>query len=139
MHGDVYTPEHLDDIHNLSIFISIFHVKAWLTCTDASNAPTNDLELMKKLLKTEEGMKANPSSYPAIFLELTRLAREKLQNHMGYLSERLVPFALFSDHVPISAKKKMRSAMLKNKHEVENVPQKMPHSDNFLANFFMIL
>ena len=77
---EIYAPEDLENIYNLSIFISIFYVKAWLTCTDASNAPSNDLELMKKFLKAEEGIKTNPSSYPSIFSDLIRLTREKLQD-----------------------------------------------------------
>ena len=133
--GEVYAPEDLENIYNLSIFISIFYVKAWLTCTDASNAPLNDLELMKKFLKAEERIKTNTSSYPSTFSDLIRLAREKLQNHMGYLSERLVPFAIFSDHVTTSMKKKMKDAMLRNQNEVENVPQKMPHSEKFSSKF----
>ena len=51
--GKYYKSEHLEDIYNLAIFLSLFYTKAWLTCTDAANSPSNDLELMKKLLKAE--------------------------------------------------------------------------------------
>ena len=51
--GEIYTPEQLRNIYSLAIFMSIFYTKAWLTCTSAANAPSNDLELMKKLLKAE--------------------------------------------------------------------------------------
>ena len=129
--GDVYATEHLEKIYNLSIFISIFYVKPWLTCTDASNAPANDLELMKKLLKTEEQIKANPKLYPELFLQFAYLAREKLENHLAYLSERLVPFSLFSDTVPLAVKRKIRDVMLKNKSDGENEPQRMPLSRTF--------
>ena len=91
---------------------------------------------MRKFLKDEEGIKSNPSSFPSIFSDLIRRAREKLQNHMGYLSERLVPFAIFSDHVSASMKKKIKDAMMRNQNEVENVPQNMPHSEKFSSNFF---
>ena len=76
--GDVYTAEHLENIYNLAIFISIFYIKSWLTCTDAANAPSNDLEIMKKILKAEEGIKKNPTLYPEIFSNLLLLAQEKL-------------------------------------------------------------
>ena len=102
-----------------------------MTCTDASNAPANDLQLMKNLLKSEELIKANPALYPEIFLQLASLARKKLENHLGYLSERLVPFSLFSDNVPLAVKRKLRAAMLKNKSDGGNEPQKMPLSKNF--------
>ena len=77
-----------------------------MTCTDAINSPSNDLELMKKLLKADASIEKNPNSWPAKFQSLVKLAREKLEKHLGYLSERLVPFALFSDRVQISEKKK---------------------------------
>ena len=104
--GKYYKSEHLEDIYNLAIFLSLFYTKAWLTCTDAANSPSNDLELMKKLLKAEASIEKNPNSWPAKFLSLVKLAREKLEKHLGYLSERLVPLALFSDRVPSSEKKK---------------------------------
>ena len=37
--------EDLDNIVSLAIFLSVFYTKAWLTCTDAAAAPSNDLEL----------------------------------------------------------------------------------------------
>ena len=55
--------------------------------------------------------------------------------HLGYLSERLVPFALFSDHVPSSEKKKMRSKILKNQRPVKTKIQEMPYSDKFSNKF----
>ena len=46
---------------------SVFYTKAWLTCTDAANAPSNDLGLVKKLLKAEASIQNNSTSYPAKF------------------------------------------------------------------------
>ena len=42
-----------------------------------------------------------------------------------------MPFSLFSDNVPLAVKRKIRAAMLKNKSDGGNEPQKMPLSKNF--------
>lgn len=127
---DVYTPDQLENIYNLAIFISIFYSQAWLTCTSATNAPSNDLDLMKKFLKAESSIKLQKKHWPTNFLDLVSAARGKMENHLWYLSERLVPFALFSDIVTSSEKEKLRKAMLKNQGPVTNTIQEMPHSNN---------
>ena len=131
--GNIYTSDQLKNIYSLAIFLSIFYTKAWLTCTNASDAPTNDLELMKKLSKAEVNIKHNEKQWPANFLDLVRLAREKLQNHLWYLSERLVSFSLFSDNVQLPDKHKLKQAMLKNERPVTNPIQEMPQSKNFCS------
>ncbi|KAG0722932.1 hypothetical protein GWK47_043585 [Chionoecetes opilio] len=58
--GDVYAPEELEDITSLAVFLAIFYTKAWLTCTSAADAPSNDLALMKNLLKAEANISKDP-------------------------------------------------------------------------------
>ena len=86
--------------------MSIFYTKAWLTCTSAADAPNNDIELMKKLLTMEKSIISNSKPWPTKFLSLVSGARQKLEKHLGYLSERLVVLAVFSDHVSLPEKKK---------------------------------
>ena len=66
-------------------------------------------------------------------------ARQKLENHLWYLSERLVPLAIFSDYVLPADKKKMKEALLKYQGPAENTVQEMPHPNKletkFLENF----
>ena len=125
--GDVYTPEELEDITSLAAFMSVFYTKAWLTCTSAADAPSNDLDLMKNLLKSEASIAKNPTKWPAKFLSFVTVAREKLQNHLWYLSERLVSLALFSDRT-LSDKQTMRRAMLRYHGTAQNRIQEMPAS-----------
>ena len=122
--------EQLKDIYSLAIFLSVFYTKAWLTCTNAADAPFHDLELLKTVLKIEEALTNNPKSWPLEFLPLIKEARMKLERHMWYLSERLVPFALFSDHVTHSDKKKIKEALL-DFSPIANTHQMMPYSENF--------
>ena len=122
--------EDLDNIVSLAIFLSVFYTKAWLTCTDAAAAPSNDLELFKLLLNVENNVLKNPKSWPSHFYSLVSNARKKLENHLWYLSERLVIFSLFSEQVPVSEKKKMTAALL-DYTPTTNSAQSMPQSKNF--------
>ena len=136
---NIYTPEQLEEIVSLATFLSIFYVKPWLTCTSADNAPYNDLELIKKFLKIEAIVSKDKKSWPPKFLSLVTPARQKLENHLWYLSERLVPLAIFSDYVLPADKKKMKEALLKYQGPAENTVQEMPHPNKletkFLENF----
>ena len=124
---DIYEAEQLEEIYSLAIFLSIFYTKAWLTCTSAADAPNNDLELMKKLLKIEKSIVRDSKPWPTKFLSLVSGARQKLEKHFGYLSERLVVLAIFSDHVSLPDKRKMQQALLKYQPAVSNV-QQVPYS-----------
>ncbi|KAG0716373.1 hypothetical protein GWK47_009879 [Chionoecetes opilio] len=83
--GDVYAPEELEDITSLAVFLAIFYTKAWLTCTSAADAPSNDLALMKNLLKAEASISKDPMKWPAKFLSFVVPARQKLQNHLCFV------------------------------------------------------
>ena len=67
--------EDLDNIVSLVIFLSVFCTKAWLTCTDAAAAPSN--ELFKLLLNVENNVLKNPKSWPSHFYSLVSNARKK--------------------------------------------------------------
>ena len=126
-----FEPEHLENIRSLALFLCVFYVKAWLTCTSAADAPANDLLLLKSLSKTKQNVSQNPKNWPKHFLSFVTLASEKLQNHPWYLSERLVPAALFSDHVSSFDKKGIKKAMLKCKDKIASQKQLMPFLDDF--------
>ena len=115
---------------SLAIFLSVFYTNAWLTCTSASNAPSNDLELIKKLLKVEVSITKNSKPWSTKFLSLVSSARQKLENHLDYLSERLVIFAIFSDIVSPSDKSQMKEKLRIHLGPVTNSLQEKPHPMN---------
>ena len=78
-----------------------------MTSSNAADAPVNDLNLFKSLLKVEKSVKIKSSSWPSKFDQFIPLAANKLYNHVWYTSERLVPLAFMSDKVPVSEKEKM--------------------------------
>ena len=82
---------------------------------------------MKKILKIEMSIASDSKTWPTMFLSLVSGARQKLEKHFGYLSERLVVLAIFSDHVSLPDKRKMLQALLKYQPAVSNV-QQVPYS-----------
>ena len=107
----------LKDIQALAIFLIVYHVKAWLTCTNPENSPVNDLELYKTLLFDIDVMKSMNASalLPSHFLQLAEKYLLKLDCHLWYISERLCVLALFSSKLSLADKKNMARALLKIK------------------------
>ena len=107
----------LKDIQSLAIFLIVYHVKAWLTCTNPENSPVNDLELYKILVFDIDVMKSMNASalLPSHFLQLAEKYLLKLDCHLWYISERLCVLALFSSKLSLADKKNMVQALLKIK------------------------
>jgi hypothetical protein len=72
----------------LCLFYSLIYVKYWLLAPIAADAAKNDLELYKKILK-----------FKCINPIISRVALEKLKNHLWYVGPELMVFALFSEKV----------------------------------------
>ena len=110
----------------MATFLALFYTEIWLTCTRAGDFPLNDLNFFKKLTKTEENIKENPTVWPPNFLSFVEGARKKIENHLWYLSERLVPLALYSDNLDLTQKHK--TTMMKFKGLSPFAKQEMPFS-----------
>ena len=82
-------------------------MKFWLCSTNATDAPQLDLDLLKLLEEAKTKIR-DPET-----IKMMEAAYIKLKDHLWYLSERLVPLALFSARVADRDKKKMANAMLK--------------------------
>lgn len=89
---------------NVCIFIVSSYLKAWFTASDAVTAPNNDLVLLKELATN-----ANTNSSP--LRKIYEAAFKKFKSHLWYLSEFLVPLALFDESVSTDYKRKMCQAM----------------------------
>ena len=127
---EVYSKEEIQEITSLAIFLALFYTEPWLTSTNAKDSPINDLKLLKKLTKTEESIKKNDTVWPAQFLSLVVRAREIFENHLWYLSERLIPFSLFSDNLDVAEKQQLRKTMMKFENSLPFAKQEMPFSSN---------
>ena len=90
---DIFDDGVLDMIQELAVFLALFYVPYWLRCTYSADAPKLDLDL---LIKLEEGMKKLPTP---LMKEMAEASYKKMKDHLWYISERLVPLALFSPNV----------------------------------------
>lgn len=84
------------------MFICLIYVKHWTQVSSTSNAPHNDLLLMKDLKR-----------YSAINEPISTLAILKFKEHLWYLGSELVVLALFSDNVADCVKNRMFKKMKK--------------------------
>lgn len=88
------------NLKNISLFICLIYVTHWMQCCVASNAPYNDLIFIKELER-----------YAVINKRVSKLAIEKFNNHLWYLSPESVVLSLFSDKVPDHIKHRMFEKM----------------------------
>ena len=84
---------------DVSIFSILIHVEAWFSAPDAAVAPRTDLEMLKKLHSYHND-------------RVGRAARDKLQQHLWYVSEELVALSLFDEAVSAPTKWTIVSAMI---------------------------
>lgn len=132
--SDTFPEEQLQSITSLASYLSIFYTKTWLTSTSAADAPLNDLRLIKKLAQVKQSVDNNRDRWPDNFFSFVNAAQEKLNSHLWYLSERLVPMALFSSNADVGELSSMRRSMLKFEstanNEMDKSMQQMPASFN---------
>ena len=119
----------LKNIYNLAIFLAVFYTKQWLISANTGYAPSNDLELLRKLTKAKDCIRKSPKGWPRLLPLLVKKARKKIENHLWYLLIRLVFLSFFSDNVTISEKQQLRRAMIKYQGKSRN-KQEMPVSAN---------
>lgn len=100
-------------LRRINIYTIRYHVKAWFRCNYAINAPSHDLSFMKNLYE-----------YRKIDREMSELAVKKFCNHLWYLSDECVAFAIFDQEVPVAEKKKMAQQMLA--YDAERDEEKPP-------------
>lgn len=86
-----------NDLLEVSLFISIIYCKYWNRCTNAFNAPVNDLSLISELQR-----------YSSYNEKIANSVLNSFQNHLWYLGEELAVLALFSDLVSIEDKNIIR-------------------------------
>ena len=127
----IFSEEVMEEISSLALFFAVFYSKMWLTCTNAANAALVDLRYINLLAKVAEKAAKNPSAWSVLFEDLMTAAHGKLEKHLSYLSERLLPLCLVSDEVGMAEKNAIRRVMLKHKKSPTVLLQQVPYSAEF--------
>ena len=81
--NSILTAKQADDLKRFVKFICLVYVPWWVTCPLPADSPINDLTLLKTIRK-----------YPDTVISTE--AEKAMLNHCWYLTEELVPLALFS-------------------------------------------
>ena len=101
------TQNTMDKITFLAYFLSLFYLKNWCTASVIADAPTQYLELWNQF----ESMKSIDTQtlkvFSPLYLKFANLAREKLERHLWYVSERYAVFSLFSEKLSSMEKTEM--------------------------------
>lgn len=90
-------------LERFCIFVAIFYTKHWNRCTNAVDAPYNDLQLLKEL-----------DEYEGADEEIVTVALAAHKRHLWYLSDELVVLSLFSNKVSINDKADMVAKLTQN-------------------------
>lgn len=80
-----YDYEVTSKLKRVNMFLSLFYTSNWMKASIGADAPINDLQLVKDMI-----------AYIDIDREVAQAVLQKLENHYWYLTEEIVPFALFS-------------------------------------------
>lgn len=95
-----FSQSEVKKLKDICLFTCLIYVKNWIQCCIASNAPHNDLLLMKEL-----------GCYSKINKVISESAIDKFNDHLWYLGSELVVLSLFSDKVQDDVKRRMFDKM----------------------------
>ncbi|KAG0699479.1 hypothetical protein GWK47_002954 [Chionoecetes opilio] len=83
-----YDEETVVKLERLNLFLGLFYTPMWMSSTLAADAPANYLQFMKDMMKFK---RTDP--------EIAQAVLQKLENHKWYLTQEVVPFALFGSRL----------------------------------------
>lgn len=93
-----------EGLREFCIFVVRLYVKVWFQTTSAIKAPRLDLTFIK-----------NSIDFAEINEIVSDQILDKVQNHLWYLSEETIAFSFFDDEVSVDEKRKMVSALDRQK------------------------
>ena len=99
--GLIFDEKTLENLWRWGQYAVKHYVPQFLLATLGRDAPSNDLNLFKSTLQ-----------YREVDQEVADTALETLERHKWYLTEHIIPFALFSDNVTSEEKAKMAEKLL---------------------------
>jgi hypothetical protein len=112
--GTITVQHQVPKVRNFVNFVTLIYSQWWLTCSSAVNAPWCDLRLYQQLLK-----------YEMIDELVSKSAIKAFKRHLWYLTEEIVPLAIFSEATPTDERQALAERLLSLKPEDDlTVPQK---------------
>lgn len=87
-------------IRDICLFLVLLYAPSWFSCTNAIEAPRNDLSLIKRAIE-----------YQKIDIEVTKCVLKKISNHLWYISDEAIALSFFDPMVSIEEKRSMVVAL----------------------------
>lgn len=112
-----FTPREQKCIRDISLFVVKLYIKFWFKCTNAIEAPNQDLNFLHEAFAYEENDK-----------DISKALVDKLKNHLWYLSPEKVALSFFDPNVSLEVKRKMVN-QLKAKEPVVTLIENRKHLD----------
>lgn len=88
-------------LRDFCIFVVLLYTKAWTRCSFALEAPKQDLDFIKNVIKFEE-----------VDDQISSAVLRKIRGHLWYLSDETIALSLFDDNVTVAEKNQLRQAIL---------------------------
>jgi hypothetical protein len=99
-------------IDRICAFIVKIYIKYWCTVTNVSEAPFNDITLIRTL-----------NTYKSDDKNIAEACLSKFLNHLWYLNEECIVFSIFDERISLEIRKKMADTLIKYKDLVECTPR----------------
>lgn len=99
--GTITTKHQVSKVRDFVHFATLVYSQWWITCNSAADAPWRDLEFFQTLIR-----------YQIVHPDISRSAVKALRNHLWYLTEEMVPLALFSTSTPSAARRALADSLL---------------------------
>lgn len=108
-----------NSLERFCTFVALIYTKYWNQCSNAADAPFNDLQLLKELKR-----------YHQVDTKIADTAMQAFQRHLWYLSDELITLALFSDKV--SNDEKSAIAIILTEGESTRTTNSIRYTDIFV-------
>ena len=99
-------------------FIVSIYVRPWSTATNVSEAPLNDIDLLRTL-----------NSYKDYDKKMADVCIDKFSNHLWYLNEDIIAFSFFDQRISIESKEKIVEKFLKFRSELREPAESDDNDD----------
>lgn len=99
--GTITTRAQTAKVRDFVNFATLIYSTWWMTCSSATDAPWNDLMMFRSLLM-----------YADVHPKISESALKAFKRHLWYLTEEMVPLALWSTKVPPAEQRALADRLL---------------------------
>jgi len=99
--GTITTQQQVSKMRDFVNFATLVYSQWWMTCHSSADAPWRHLEFFHTLIR-----------YEIVHADISRSAVKALRNHLWYLTEEMVPLAIFSTSTPSATRRAIADSLI---------------------------